>query len=106
MFSPQNDKITKVAHFGEWADEGSAKAPKIAALNVLWEAVECAQDVDCRTGAVFDAIDFLGRTLRKKHPLNSFRAALDEPDPGQRIRKLRDAHFRIARELGLYSGKI
>lgn len=96
----------KVAYFGLWAEEDRRSNMAFEALGVLRTAVSRCTDDDVRTQELEEVLSWVENQSARKNPVDRFRAALRIEHPVERKTALHDAYVRIARELGLFSGRL
>lgn len=104
MFSSSSKQ--KVQYFGLWAEECRDQEMAKAALSILWQSIEHSIDDDVRSDELDAVLSYVeGRSIRKD-PVRRFRDATSVPHPLERKAAMSDAYVRIARELGLYNGRL
>jgi hypothetical protein len=104
MFSSLKDG--KVAHFGLWADETRSDVMAKEALGILATAIERCVDDDVRSAELDEVLTWVEARAVRKHPVACFCAALTVQHPVERKAAMTDAYVRVARELGLFGGRM
>jgi hypothetical protein len=96
----------RVAYFGLWSDECRNGEMAKEALRILATAVERCRDDDVRSAELDDVLAWVEARATRRHPVEAFRGGLDLAHPIARHRALSDGYVRIARELGLFNGRL